>query len=263
MAFSSDFERPGDHRMDEDEDMDDDDDDDEYDSLHTYKAMVPFANIIPADYELANCEFSPSEGSISLVTTKDIPAGATLCVDPGPLPRSDLLRRMGKYSQSSTQHDVVEIDSTLIISVAGKALSDSVRDARIERLVDEDALEDSYDIETDGGIPSEILVLIQAFVVDDQTFQSYVEDEKFPKAKRDERTRDLILEVIAKRREGYRTTVEQDLAFLSIAGAGLGTRKRMAIEVRLGEKKILDRVENMVRGWADEPSEGSRKRQKR
>ncbi|EPS37656.1 hypothetical protein H072_8656 [Dactylellina haptotyla CBS 200.50] len=265
-AFSADLAKPVDESNPRDEDDMEDDDDNEYDSLDSFKAMVPFSNLIPSDCDEANCEFSPSESAISFVAIKDIPANTALYVDPGPLPRSDLLRRVGSYPQSSAQHDVIEIDSTLIISVAGSALLESVRDERIEKLVDEDILEDSYDIEADGSIPSEILIVIQAFMADDQTFQSYVEQEKFPKAKKDPRTGNIILEVIAKRREMYTTTVEEDIALLR-SGAELSKRKRMAVEVRAGEKEILRRMENTVRSWGVEIAEGSggrdRKRLKR
>ncbi|KAF3083987.1 hypothetical protein TWF102_008791 [Orbilia oligospora] len=262
MAFSSDFEKPGHTR---DEDAMDDDDDDEYDSLDTDKVLVPFGNLIQIDCNLANCEFLPSEGSVSLVSTRDISKGTALYSDPGPVPRSDLLRRVGRYPQSSTQHDVIEIDSTLLISVAGKNLSDSTRDSRIERLVEEELLEDSYDIEADGGISSEILIVIQAFSVDDETFQSYATEEKFPKAKKDARTRDVILEVIQKRREGFATSREEDIAILGNSGEALGRRNKMAVEVRLGEKEILRKMEEVVRSWADTTENQSRsaKRQKR
>ncbi|KAK6521603.1 hypothetical protein TWF506_001816 [Arthrobotrys conoides] len=262
MAFSSDFEKPGHTR---DEDAMDDEDDDEYDSLDTDKVLVPFGNLVQVDCDLANCEFSPSENSVSLISTKDILAGTALYSDPGPVPRSDLLRRVGRYPQSSAQHDVIEIDSTLLISVAGKNLSDNTRDSRIERLVEEELLEDSYDIEADGGIPSEILIVIQAFLVDDGTFQSYATEEKFPKAKKDARTRDVVLEVIQKRREGFATSREEDLAILGNTGEALERRKKMAVEVRLGEKEILRKMEEVARSWADatEGQSRSAKRQKR
>ncbi|RVD88084.1 uncharacterized protein DFL_002282 [Arthrobotrys flagrans] len=262
MAFSSDFEKPGNTR---DEDAMDDDDDDEYDSLDTDKVLVPFGNLVLIDCDLANVEFSPSETSVSLVSTKNIPANTTLYTDPGPVPRSDLLRRVGRYSQSSAQNDVIEIDSTLLISVAGKNLSDSTRDSRIERLVEEELLEDSYDIEADGAIPSEILIVIQAFLVDDETFQSYAADEKFPKAKKDARTRDIILEVLQRRREAFTTSREEDIAILGNSGEALGKRKKMAVEVRLGEKEILKKMEEVVRSWVDatENQGRSAKRQKR
>ncbi|KAF3318027.1 hypothetical protein TWF173_008768 [Orbilia oligospora] len=262
MAFSSDFEKPGHTR---DEDAMDDDDDDEYDSLDTDKVLVPFGNLIQIDCNLANCEFLPSEGSVSLVSTRDISTGTALYSDPGPVPRSDLLRRVGRYPQSSTQHDVIEIDSTLLISVAGKNLSDSTRDSRIERLVEEELLEDSYDIEADGGISSEILIVIQTFSVDDETFRSYATEEKFPKAKKDARTRDVILEVIQKRMEGFATSREEDIAILGNSGEALGRRNKMAVEVRLGEKEILRKMEEVVRSWADTTESQSRsaKRQKR
>ncbi|KAJ6264831.1 hypothetical protein Dda_0984 [Drechslerella dactyloides] len=270
MAFATDLDKPSDGRdthadaMDED---DDDEDDEEFDSLNTYKALVPFANFVPGDCELANCEFSPSESSVSLIATANILANASLYIDPGPFPRSDLLRRLGAFQQSSADHDVVEIDSTLIISVAGRAVPEMIRDARIERLVEEDLLEDSYDIEADGAIPSEMLVVIQAFMADDMTFQSYVDQEKFPKAKKDSKTRDIVVEIVEKRREGYKTTSEEDVALLR-SGEALSRRKRMAVEVRLGEKEILRKMENAVSGWADvEPaaadSARNRKRVKR
>ncbi|KAK6349660.1 hypothetical protein TWF696_005938 [Orbilia brochopaga] len=259
MAFASDLDKPDDSRNPQDamdDDDDEDDDDERFDSLNTYKALVPFANLIPGDCELANCEFSPSESSVSLVTTKDIPASTPLYIDPGPLPRSDLLRRLGAYPTSSAQHDVIEIDSTLIISIAGKRVPEMIRDARIERLVDEELLEDSYDIEADGTIPSEMLVVIQAFMADDMTFQSYIDQERFPKAKKDGTTRDVVLEIVEKRRELYRTTNEEDVALLR-SGETLSKRKRMAVEVRLGEKEILRRMEDVVSGWADVPQEVS------
>ncbi|KAK6350681.1 hypothetical protein TWF718_003866 [Orbilia javanica] len=264
MAFSSDFEKQGNTRN-EDAMDEDDDDDDEYDSLDTDKVLVPFGNLVQIDCDLANCEFLPSGTSISLIATKTIPENTALYTDPGPVPRSDLLRRIGRYPESSAQNDVVEIDSTLLISIAGKNLSDSARDSRIERLVEEELLEDSYDIEADGGIPSEILIVIQTFLVDDETFASYAAEEKFPKAKKDARTRDVVLEIIQKRKEGFMTSREEDISILATSGEVLSRRKKMAVEVRLGEKEILRKMEEVARSWADTTESHSRsaKRQKR
>jgi len=69
--------------------------------------------------------------------------------------------------------------------------------------------------------------------------------------------RTAVLKVIAKRVAAYNTSIEEDEKLLQ---GELPIRKRMAIEVRLGEKRILKKAHDRVAGWDTEPPT---KRQKR
>jgi SET domain-containing protein 6 len=57
------------------------------------------------------------------------------------------------------------------------------------------------------------------------------------KRKRDDTTRAVLLETIHDHLSRYPTTLEEDLALLG--GEGLDGRKRMAIAVRSGEKRLM------------------------
>jgi Rubisco LSMT substrate-binding len=56
----------------------------------------------------------------------------------------------------------------------------------------------------------------------------------------------IVLTLLAKRMDQYPQSIEEDESLLKTE---LGNRHRMAIEVRLGEKRILQRAREKVNSW--------------
>lgn len=162
-----------------------------------------------------------------------VPVGAELFNDYGPLPRSDLLRRYGYITPNYIPYDVVEIPSTLILSACN---AETDKKDRLEYLIEEDILDDAYDFDLSLEVPDEVLVVMQTLLLSDEEFAEYKRKGKVPRPKLLSVAEEL-LSVLQRRSEEYETNIEDDERLLE-ATTTTG-RARMAIEVRLGEKRIL------------------------
>lgn len=173
-------------------------------------------------------------------TTVAIPAGAELFNDYGALPRSDLLRRYGYITENYARHDVAEISSGLLTTVAGRVLDPEDRVKRIDFLLDEGVLDDAFDIGTDLRIPDDVLVVIGTLLHPREQWREV-------KPRKSEAVAGVLLEVLETRLGAYEGGVEEDEALLrdqTVRG-----RRRIAVEVRLGEKKIIVGALAKVREW--------------
>ncbi|KAI5841367.1 hypothetical protein DFP73DRAFT_528444 [Morchella snyderi] len=244
MSYSFDLEVVG-ERGGSDEDSDSDDDEDEG---KFYKGMIPMADMLNADADRNNCRLFQTPTVLEMRTTRAVAAGDELFNDYGPLPRSDLLRRYGYITPNYAQYDVVEISSELIVGIAGKALDGSDKTERIDYLLDEDVLDDAFDIGTDLEISEEVLAVISNFLLTKGEFSVLKGKGKVAKPKKTPEVAKVLEEILEKRLGEYGTTVEDDENLLCEEGAQ--GRKKIAIEVRLGEKKILKGALEKVRGWA-------------
>lgn len=236
MSYSFDLVVPG--AASSNPDASDSEDEDE-EKLH-YKAMIPLADMLNADATLNNCRLFETPTGLEMKTILPVPAGAELYNDYGPLPRSDLLRRYGYTTANYTPYDVVEVSSLLIVNTAaGATLAPAEKQARVDYLLDEDILEDSFDLEAaaPADIPDEVLVIVNTVLLTPDDFQRYKAANKLPKAKLTEASAEVLGAVLEARLREYPTTLEEDQRLL--VGESLKGRERAAVEVRLGEKQIL------------------------
>ena len=85
-----------------------------------------------------------------------------------------------------------------------------------------------------------------------------------PEMQKTEDLRKVLLKVLARRMAEYETSLEEDERLLSeqkgLSNEDLGLRKRMAVEVRVCEKRILEKARGRVEGWVIEPVGKRRKR---
>ena len=77
-----------------------------------------------------------------------------------------------------------------------------------------------------------------------------LDSDTVPEVERTAELQRLVLDVLAKRMAEYETTVEDDESLLH---ADLALRRKMAIEVRLGEKRILKKAIERVETWVTSP----------
>jgi len=183
-----------------------------------------------------------------------VSSGSELFNDYGPLPRSDLLRRYGYITLNYKQYDVVEISSPLILDIAGPSLTTADRAARIEFLLDEGILSDSFDLDHTLDIPEEMLVIIHTLLLSSAEFERYRDTGKLPKPLFTEDVALILTAVLEARLKDYPTTVEEDQQLL--AESQVQRRERAAVEVRLGEKHILVGVSHRLKQlvWRKRPS---------
>lgn len=174
-------------------------------------------------------------------TTTAIPAGAQLFNDYGALPRSDLLRRYGYITPNYACYDVAEVSSGLLTTVAGRALDPEDYAERIDFLLDEGILDDAFDIGTDLRIPDDMLVVIDTLLRPRDQWRTAAGPRKSEAVGR------VLREVLETRLRAYKGSVKDDETIL--LDHALRGRKRMAVEVRLGEKKIIAGSLAKMREW--------------
>ena len=107
-----------------------------------------------------------------------------------------------------------------------------------------EVLQDGYDLSRPKenekfSFESDLLLTMAALLLDSGDYNRAVQAEEAPSKPPLQVQMSLYLalkSVILKRKQSYRTTIAEDVSLLENSVSG---RRRMAIEVRLGEKEIL------------------------
>lgn len=213
-------------------------------------AMIPLADMLNSDAELKNARLFCDCTDLEMRATRPISAGQEILNDYGELPRADLLRRYGYTTDNYAAYDLVEISTTSILSTVQRTLetlelTGSQIDERLELAKREDVYEDSYDIAylsaEDPGIPDELLALLYILLANDSTVVSLINnDTSLPSRSKLSTTLagKVLKQIFSNREKEYATTMEQDEGLLNDRTV-YPPRMLMAIEVRLGEKRVL------------------------
>ena len=238
---------------------------DEEESAKVDLAMVPLADMLNADPQLNNvlkhagC-FTNSKARLfqaragwEMRTIRPIAKDEQIYNTYGNLPNADLLRRYG-YVIPGSRDDLVEITAEMMIEVVSVLGQDEVSQ-RVDVLDEEDLFEEykqvegdiddrAYEIPFSGKISDELLVFCLSMMA------NTLDGTSIPKVKRTAELRDAVLNVLAKRMTEYDTTIEQDEKLLE---SNLSLRHRMAVEVRVGEKRILKKARERLDAWVIGP----------
>ncbi|KAH0537842.1 hypothetical protein FGG08_005455 [Glutinoglossum americanum] len=249
MAYAFDLEKVSDEDPEGDDEGFVSDDEDEV----MPKGMVPLADMLNADADRNNARLFQTESGLEMRSTKSIQKGEELFNDYGPLPRSDLLRRYGYITDNYAQFDVVEVAFHNIVDAAGGHLELGELEARVSSLhltiggpnhtltsekiqfLDGEGLYDSaYDLShpspSSSAFPDELLILVNLLLLPQIP-------RKLPKPGRAPQTIAVLRRILEARLKEYPTKLEDDEMLLR--DGGLSLRRKMAIEVRLGEKRVL------------------------
>ncbi|GAA5898866.1 ribosomal lysine N-methyltransferase [Sporobolomyces salmoneus] len=220
----------------EDDDSDEEDEEEEREDVADV-AAVPFADLLNAKSGCDNARLFYEPRTLNMMSTSRIPAGAQIFNTYADPPNSDLLRRYGHVDEVNDA-DLVEVGLEEIAELVGEGneLSDEDIETRAEFLLDV-GIDDVFAIETNHSVPDELVSAIRAFILTSEELAKCQKKESPPKPKVDWTVADWTKRVLAKREEDYETTIETDEKLLK--DSSLPPRKRMAIIVRLGEKRIL------------------------
>jgi N-lysine methyltransferase SETD6 len=222
----------------------------------TVLSMIPLADMLNADADRNNARLCCDNEELEMRTIKPIRKGEEIFNDYGQLPRSDLLRRYGYVTENYAAFDVAELSTRSIfnafetpdtIRVADQSLAPLEQEqlkTRIELAEREGVYEESYDICHPGldgpSIPDELLALLYLLLLDEESLAS-ISNSQSTLPSRSKLATELVgqvLVVLLRARESeYATTIEEDET-LSQA-RNLSRRGMMALEVRLGEKRVL------------------------
>ncbi|KAJ4251929.1 Ribosomal lysine N-methyltransferase 4 [Fusarium torreyae] len=213
--------------------------------------MVPMADILNADAEF-NAHVNHEEDSLTVTSLRPIKAGEEILNYYGPHPNSELLRRYGYVTEKHSRYDVVEIPWDVVESALTSSfgISSKVLEQLRNDLEEEEEFEDTFVLERETGEvnsdgtfagPARFESMPEDLQEQLKTFLKGVK-KAHPHAIPDKRKRDEIHQtVLAKSLEAlasrYSTTSSEDELLLK--DPGLHQRVRMAVTVRLGEKKLL------------------------
>lgn len=256
----------------------------------TFKAMVPFADLLNADADRNNAKLFDEGDYLIMKSITTIKAGEEIFNDYGPLPRSDLLRMYGYITPRYAQYDVVELLQSDIIATAQNMKREITNDQSVGlRALDElGLLEDGYIIQRPLSgkstlvdvIPTELHMLLRALTCNLGNDASSNERriQKGIKENVAIEEASLLAAVCTKRLTDYPTSIEEDSDLLRslLASANcahpriknaLPQRLRMAIEVRKGEKEILHAVikacqDDIMRRTSDIKNDPNREKRK-
>ncbi|GAA6053605.1 hypothetical protein JCM3770_001549 [Rhodotorula araucariae] len=247
-----------------DEDSDHEEEEEEREDVADV-AMVPFADILNAKSGSDNARLFYEPTTLNMMSTSRIPAGAQIFNTYADPPNSDLLRRYGHVDEVNDA-DLVEVGLETVVDLVGVAagLSEEEREARAEWLL-EMGIDDTFSIETNHKLPDELVCAIKTFLLDSADYAKAQKKESPPKPKLDAISADWARKIIDQRLSEYPTSVETDEALLQ--NPALPPRKRMAVIVRLGEKRILRsaraRIDADFPEGAAPAAEGLKKEKKR
>ncbi|KAL4877712.1 hypothetical protein BJY04DRAFT_230498 [Aspergillus karnatakaensis] len=251
MAYAFDVEKPEneDERDGEDGYLTDDEDE------QTSKGMVPLADILNADADRNNARLFQEEESLVMKAIKPIHAGEEIFNDYGEIPRADLLRRYGYVTDNYTPYDVVELSLDLFCSCAGLSNSDIESQPRLQFLENLELLDDGYAIPRPSAdeslldiIPEELAVLLKTLTLTPEQFTHQEQKQKPPKLTFGKDEARVLLDTVVKSQQRYNTTIQEDHELLAQINqleassplGGSSRRRKMAVQVRLGEKEILE-----------------------
>ncbi|BGP19164.1 hypothetical protein JCM10213_006490 [Rhodosporidiobolus nylandii] len=252
----------------DEEEKDEEDSDDEEEEQETVDqvAMVPFADLLNAKSGCDNARLFYEPQSLNMMSTSRIAAGEQIYNTYADPPNSDLLRRYGHVDEVNDA-DLVEIGLEMVVDMVGAAagLSEEDREARAEWLL-EIGLDDTFSVETNHEVPAELVSAIKAFLLTPPELAKLQKKEAPPKGKLDAPSADWVRKILDQRLSEYGTTVEEDEALMQDSAA-LPLRKRMAIVVRLGEKRILRATRAQLdaewpEGGATAPAKGKKEKKR-
>ncbi|KAH8431302.1 ribosomal lysine N-methyltransferase [Aspergillus melleus] len=271
MAYAFDIEKP------EDEEENDDGEDgyltDEEEMLP--KGMVPLADLLNANADQNNARLFQDENTFTMKAIKPITPGAEVFNDYGEIPRADLLRRYGYVTDNYAPYDVVELPLEIICEAASLENADAEEQPPLELLEYLELLDDGYVIPRisphsliENIVTDELSLLLRTLTLPVEQLEQYRSKQKAPKPAFGPTEGAIFMKAIQLKQAQYGTTIAQDqelLAQLAHSGApGLSEetarRYRMAIQVRLGEKEILQNLATLIHNHLANSSQNGQKR---
>lgn len=268
MAYAFDLEK-------DDEEEDKKDDEEEEDEWvedregKTMLGMVPMADILNADATF-NAHIEHGEQALTATALRPIAKGEEILNYYGPLSNGELLRRYGYVTRTHRRWNLVDLSWETFLAKLKRevALSEKEWEKLLSSFVDEDGdsqLEEGFIIDRDAEdpdsegrvhdddkkkaeLPEELLVQMKEVM---KVVKELRPDAVTDKTSRDRLIYAAIAQALVARAQEYSTTLTQDLELYeerkTSSPEGALDRKTMALDVRIGEKVLLQEVSEAVR----------------
>ncbi|PYH88546.1 SET domain-containing protein [Aspergillus ellipticus CBS 707.79] len=258
MAYAFDIEKPEDEEGGRDgEDGYLTDEEEEQSS----KGMVPLADLLNADADRNNARLFQEEESLVMKAIKPIRAGEEIFNDYGEIPRADLLRRYGYVTDNYAPFDVIELSLGQICQAAGLSSADIESQPPLVFLEELELLDDGYAIPRPSAgdsladiLPDELLLLLKTLSLPADQLEKQRSKNKPPKPSLGETEAIILAGALQLNQAQYATPIAHDQELLSQLRQSeafgpmeaSARRKKMAIQVRVGEKEILQGLYSIV-----------------
>jgi SET domain-containing protein 6 len=207
-------------------------------------AMVPLADALNARYGSENAKLFYEESCLKMVTTKPIASGDQIWNTYGDPPNSDLLRRYGHVDLVPLPQgglgnpaDIVEVRADLVVAAA----NDLADKERIDWWLEEGG-DDVFILDADLDIPDTMISLIKLVLLSPGEWEKARNKGKPPKPKVDIEVLGIIVKILTQRLKEYHTTLQHDEELLASGSSSLSVNHKNAINVRIGEKRILSTI---------------------
>ncbi|KAH8710201.1 SET domain-containing protein RMS1 [Phaeosphaeriaceae sp. PMI808] len=225
----------------------------------TMLGMVPMADMMNANAAF-NAHVNHGDSLEVTALRCNLKAGTEVLNYYGPLPSSELLRRYGYVTPEHQRYNVAELPWKFVRSALGQELhlTEDVL-SKVEIEMDPDELEDYFVIERDTGEPdsegqlTHTAKLLEISPELDEQLKSFMKALKKlnpnvfnEKKKRDQVCNAAIASALEAKIKQYPTSKQEDEVLLK--KGDLTKRYRMAVEVRLGEKELLQEAIALIKG---------------
>lgn len=213
------------------------------------KIMCPLADMLNADTVLNNARLIYERDALVMKSVKEIAKDEQIYNTYGDLPNADLLRRYG-YIQRQNRHDVLEIQADLVTSIFEMTEEETLR--RIDWLLDNEILDDSFEVPISGKLPPELLATVAMMDITADDFDEVMQSDDIPKVVKTSRLQGQVIQILRLRSEQYPESLDADLDTLKAAELGhisLPMNKLNAMYLRSSEKAILQTVQRKVQEW--------------
>ncbi|KAL4941438.1 hypothetical protein BDV06DRAFT_180669 [Aspergillus oleicola] len=257
MAYAFDVEKP--------ENEDERDGEDGYltdeEEEQSSKGMVPLADLLNADADRNNARLFQEDESLVMKAIKPIRVGEEIFNDYGEIPRADLLRRYGYVTDNYAQYDVIELSLNALCSSACVSDANIDNQPKLQWLENLGLLDDGYAMPRPSQgdkltdiLPEELALLLKTLTLTPEQLAHQQQKQKPPKPSFGQEEGKILFNAILLSQQRYSTTIEQDRELLaqlsqletSTPLEGSARRRKMAIQVRLGEKEIFEAVKGMI-----------------
>lgn len=255
MAYAFDLEKE-----DEDEEVEEADEWVEDREGHSTLGMVAMADVLNADASF-NTHIEHGEDALTATTLREIKKGEEVLNYYGPLSNGELLRRYGYATAAHERWNLVDLSWESVLA-ALKGQLGMLQEGEWEKILgalDEDDMEEGFVIEygasdpdsegrveevaTSAGVPEDLVEQAKEVLKEVKNIRK---DAVPDKTARDRAIYSAISTAIDKRTKEYGTTLEED-QMLFQNSQGWSRRKRMAVSVRMGEKRILRQAGEIAR----------------
>ncbi|CDS08282.1 hypothetical protein LRAMOSA02230 [Lichtheimia ramosa] len=234
MAYS--FHDEKDAEEDADDDREEEDEDEEAPPKELL-AMVPMADMLNHKTGYNNARLFHESDCLRMKAIKDIREGEQIYNTYGELCNADLLRKYG-FADENNPFDLCELNGGQVIDMFAK--QDKLRDKKIEFLMEEEALDDCFVVDTDHVLPDELVSTLHVLRASDEEFKQIERKQKLPKPRLTAPVIDMAIDLLQARLKRYPTSLDADMTELQ---QNCSTNKRHALLVRIGEKQI---IHNMI-----------------